>query len=39
MEELNKFIEEMRSTSSATDKIAIISRSSAFIHKVLRIYL
>ena len=35
MEELNKFIEEMRSTSSATDKIAIISRSSAFIHKIL----
>jgi DNA ligase-1 len=35
MEELNKFIEEMRSTRSATDKIAIISRSSAFIHKIL----
>ena len=35
MEELNKFIEEMRSTSSATDKIAIIARSSTFIHKVL----
>ena len=35
MEELEKFIEEMRSTSSATDKIAIIKRSSAFIHKIL----
>ena len=35
MEELQEFIEEMRSTSSATDKIAIITRSSAFIHKVL----
>jgi len=35
MEELNKFIEEMRSTSSATDKIAIIARSSTFIHKIL----
>ena len=35
MEELNKFIEEMRSTSSATDKIAIITRSSTFIHKIL----
>jgi len=35
MTELQNFIDEMRSTSSATDKIAIISRSSAFIHKVL----
>ena len=35
MKELQEFIEEMRSTSSATDKIAIITRSSAFIHKVL----
>ncbi len=35
MEELQEFIEEMRSTSSATDKIAIITRSSAFIHKIL----
>ena len=26
---------EIRSTSSATDKIAIIKRSSAFIHKIL----
>ena len=35
MKELQNFIDEMRSTSSATDKIAIIARSSAFIHKVL----
>ena len=35
MIELFNFINEMRSTSSATDKIAIITRSSAFIHKVL----
>ena len=35
MTELQEFIEEMRSTSSATDKIAIIARSSAFIHDVL----
>ena len=35
MEELEKFIEEMRSTSSALDKVAIIKRSSAFIHKIL----
>ena len=35
MKELQEFIDEMRSTSSATDKIAIITRSSAFIHKVL----
>ena len=35
MKELQEFIDEMRSTSSATDKIAIIMRSSAFIHKVL----
>ena len=35
MKELQEFINEMRSTSSATDKIAIITRSSAFIHKVL----
>ena len=35
MTELQNFIDEMRSTSSATDKIAIIARSSAFIHKVL----
>ena len=35
MEELEKFIEEMRATSSSTDKVAIIKRSSAFIHKVL----
>ena len=35
MKELQEFIGEMRSTSSATDKIAIITRSSAFIHKVL----
>jgi len=35
MKELQEFIDEMRSTSSATDKIAIIARSSTFIHKVL----
>ena len=35
MEELQEFINEMRSTSSATDKIAIITRSSTFIHNVL----
>ena len=35
MTELQNFIDEMRGTSSATDKIAIISRSSAFIHDVL----
>jgi DNA ligase 1 len=35
MEELGRFIEEMRATSSATDKVAIIKRSSAFIHNVL----
>jgi DNA ligase-1 len=35
MEELKTFIEEMRSTSSATEKSAIIARSSTFIHKVL----
>jgi len=35
MEELSEFITEMRATSSATDKVAIIKRSSAFIHKIL----
>jgi len=35
MTELRNFINEMRSTSSATDKVAIIARSSTFIHKVL----
>jgi DNA ligase 1 len=35
MIELNKFIEEMRATSSALDKVDIIKRSSPFIHKVL----
>ena len=35
MTELRNFIDDMRATSSSTDKIAIISRSSAFIHKVL----
>ena len=39
MKELQEFIEEMRSTSSATDKIAIITRSSAFIHKVLKLHI
>ena len=35
MTELQNFIDDMRATSSSTDKIAIIARSSAFIHKVL----
>ena len=35
MIELNKFIEEMRATSSALDKVDIIKDSSPFIHKVL----
>jgi len=35
MTELQNFIDEMRGTSSATDKVAIIARSSTFIHKVL----
>jgi len=35
MTELQDFIDEMRSTSSATDKTAIIARSSAFIHDVI----
>jgi DNA ligase-1 len=35
MIELFNFINEMRNTSSATDKIAIITRSSTFIHNVL----
>ena len=35
MTELQDFIDEMRSTSSATEKTAIIARSSAFIHNVL----
>ena len=35
MTELQDFIDNMRATSSSTDKIAIISRSSAFIHNVL----
>ena len=35
MTELQDFIDDMRATSSSTDKVAIIARSSAFIHKVL----
>jgi DNA ligase-1 len=35
MTELKTFIEEMRSTSSATEKSAIIARSSTFIHDIL----
>ena len=35
MKELDEFITEMRATSSATDKVAIIKRSSTFIHKIL----
>ena len=35
MKELHKFINEMKATSSAIDKVSIIKRSSSFIHKVL----
>ena len=35
LDELSEFITEMRATSSATDKVAIIKRSSEFIHKIL----
>ena len=35
MTELKEFIGEMRATSSSTEKIAIIKRSSTFIHDVL----
>ncbi len=35
MLELNSFIEQMRSTSSANDKVEIIKNSSDFIHKIL----
>jgi DNA ligase-1 len=35
MTELKTFIDEMRSTSSATEKSVIIARSSTFIHDVL----
>ena len=35
MTELNSFIEQMRSTSSANDKVEIIKNSSDFIHKIL----
>ena len=35
MNELKEFIGEMRATSSSTEKIAIIKRSSTFIHDVL----
>ena len=35
LDELSEFITEMRATSSATDKVEIIKRSSAFIHKIL----
>ena len=35
MKELHTFIENMRSTSSANDKIEIIKNSGTFIHKVL----
>ena len=37
MEELEKFIEEMRATSSSTDKVAIIKRSSAFIQDMMQL--
>ena len=35
METLRGFVNEMRSTSSSTQKVAIIAHSDAFIHKVL----
>ena len=35
MKELHTFIEDMRSTSSANEKVEIIKNSSTFIHKVL----
>tara|TARA_Y100001972_G_scaffold93646_1_gene114827 strand:+ start:2700 stop:3968 length:1269 start_codon:yes stop_codon:yes gene_type:complete len=35
MKELHTFIENMRSTSSANEKIEIIKNSSTFIHKIL----
>ena len=35
MNELKEFIDDMRATSSSTEKVAIIKRSSAFIHDVL----
>tara|TARA_R100001443_G_scaffold20619_1_gene32700 strand:+ start:6885 stop:8141 length:1257 start_codon:yes stop_codon:yes gene_type:complete len=35
MKELQTFIEDMRSTSSANEKVEIIKNSSTFIHKVL----
>ena len=35
MTELHTFIEDMRSTSSANEKVEIIKNSSTFIHKVL----
>ena len=35
LEELSEFVREMRDTSKSTAKVAIIARSSAFIHKVL----
>ncbi len=35
MIEVKKFVDEMRSTSSSNDKVAIIAQSNAFIHEVL----
>tara|TARA_R110000772_G_scaffold11687_2_gene36410 strand:- start:96 stop:1376 length:1281 start_codon:yes stop_codon:yes gene_type:complete len=35
MNKLKDFIDKMRSTSSATDKIAIIAQSDAFIHNII----
>ena len=35
MKELHTFIEDMRSTSSANEKVEIIKRSNAFILKML----
>ncbi len=35
MIEVKKFVDEMRSTSSSNDKVAIIAQSNAFIHKVI----
>ena len=35
MEILRGFVNDMRATSSSTQKVAIIAHSDAFIHKVL----
>ena len=35
MTKLNQFIEDMRATSSSTDKVQIIKNADPFIHKIL----